>query len=98
TGGVASTAGRSVAVVIGGRFPAAVTPPATASAPSEITAMHQSEAGLISRDTGMKAVSTSAKALFAANRPESSGERFSTFAAMIDSIGCAGHQGVGRCN
>jgi hypothetical protein len=70
-----------------GESPAAVTPAAVASAPREITATKQSIAGLIRSDTGMNAASTRAKPLLAANRPEISGECFSEFAAIIDSIG-----------
>ena len=39
-----------------------------------------------------------AKLLLAAERPEISGECFSTRAVIIDSIGSAVHQGVGHCS
>jgi hypothetical protein len=52
-----------------------------------MTAANQSIAGLTRRDTGLNAASTRAKPLFAAKRPDISGEGFSTFAAIIDSMG-----------
>jgi len=86
--GIATVAaGSSPTAAIAGKSPATVTPAAVASEPREITATNQSVAGLIRRDTGMNAASTRAKPLFAARRPDISGEWFSTFAAIIDSIG-----------
>ena len=81
-----------------GKSPATITPAVVASAPREITAMNQSAAGLSRRDTGINAASTRAKLLLAAERPEISGECFSTRAVIIDSIGSAVHQGVGHCS
>jgi hypothetical protein len=57
--------------------------------------MSQSDAGLIRNDTGMTVASTRAKPLFAARRPEISGEGFSTLAVIIDSTLWAVHEGIG---
>jgi hypothetical protein len=48
---------------------------------------NQSTARLIIRGAGTNAAPIRAKPLFAAARPETSGEWFSTGTAMIDSIG-----------
>jgi hypothetical protein len=52
----------------------------------QIAAINQREAGPIRRETGMRAASTRAHALFAASRPASSGEWFSMLADIMDSI------------